>query len=39
MDDDNKKIIFTTSGAWLGLLAYLAVGCVLALIFIFGYPS
>lgn len=36
MDDDKNKLLFTSKGAWLGLMAYLALILILVLIFIFG---
>lgn len=34
--DDQTKLSFTTKGAWLGLVAYLVLVCVVVLIFTFG---
>lgn len=35
-DKSTSKSNFTSQGVWFGLLAYLVVACLIALIFIFG---
>jgi hypothetical protein len=36
LDDQQNKISFSKKGAWLGLLAYLLLALIMALIFIYG---
>lgn len=35
-DDQQKKLTFSKKGAWLGLIAYLVLALILAVVFIYG---